>query len=219
MTPAVSAHRPASMVGVSRERVLRPSGSDDHGDFVEAGPRVVSAGRRRLIAGLALVAVLVAATAWYVDGRRRAHEFSALLHCVTAAESDWTAADARTTSMANYVRPGVGVNPSVTVAQGLYGMVADEAAIGVPDVRQALRLCRSVRVLAFHSNLRAARAAYVTALQAEVDRLAATAADGSHAFDGSEGLTRLRARARVDLSAAAPDEQARRSVLHAMGPR
>jgi hypothetical protein len=202
---------------VSGEPALRSSGSGDLGDLVESRPRAVSPRRRLLVACLVVVLVIVGATAWYVDGRRRVHEFSTLLRCVTVAESAWTIADARITSMASYVRPSVGLNPSLNVQHGLYALVADEAAVGVPSLRQALHGCRSVHVLAYHSKLRAARTAYVALLQAEVDRVAATATDGSQAFADSEGLTQLRSLARRDLSAAAPDEQARQSARRAMG--
>jgi hypothetical protein len=157
-----------------------------------------------------VVVVIVSSAGWYLDGRRRMQEFTALAQCVATAEDSWRDADARVTAMASYVAPSAASSRSRSVQRGLYRLVAREAARGEPFVQQALERCRAVPVLPFHPALRAARAAYVACLQAEVDRLAATRSDGSRAFSNSDRLSRLRDRAFAELSAAAPDERARR---------
>jgi hypothetical protein len=114
--------------------------------------------------------------------------------------------------MGGYVRPSLGVNPAPEVDQSLYRLVAREAEIGAPEVRRAQTGCEQVGILAFHRSLENARTAYVAFLSADTDRLAAIAADGSQAFDGSDEVVALHAQAFTELRSAAPDDSARRRL-------
>lgn len=189
----------------------------DGDDVVDSGPDR-DPRRRRIAAALAVLLVVVSATVWQLDSRRRTAEFGALRGCVTTAEAAWADADARVTGMSSYVRPSIGAGLLREMELGLYRLVAAQAATGEPAVRGALRRCQAVSVLSFHPALRAARTAFLACLRAEVDLLVATASDGSRAFANSDRLTRLRSRALARLVLAAPDDRSRR-VAERLMPR
>jgi hypothetical protein len=192
---------------------------DDPSDLVESRSRELGPRGRRLLGGLAVLAVAAAALVWQLDSRARVAEFHQLMHCVTTAEADWSAADRPVSAMGSYVQPSLDVSVPLAVRRGLYGMVAAKAAAGLPAVRRDVTACREVGVSRFHGTLRAARAAYVEWLAAAVDRLSSTAADGAFVYSSSDGLTSLRAVALSRLVLVAPDEPARQQLLRVTQPR
>jgi hypothetical protein len=164
-------------------------------DLVESTPRRLTARqRRRAIVAVAVLAA-IGVGAWYADGRRQASEFDRLTGCVAAGESARADADTRIAGMSSYVRPSLGVSAAPGVDQSLYILVARQALVGEPEVREAARACRQVGILSFHSRLRSARSSYVEYLDAEATRLSAVAADGSAAFEPSDGIVALRVQA------------------------
>jgi hypothetical protein len=181
-------------------------------DLVESKPNHLTPRQRRWIGVGLVVAVLLAALAWYADGRRRVAEFDRLASCVAAGEGARIDAEARVAGMGSYVRPSLGVNPAPDVDQSLYRLVAQEAVVGEPEVRHSLTVCEHVGILPFHPSLKTARSAYVGYLGAELDRLSAIAADGSQAFESSEELGALRSQAFAELKSAAPDDSRRRRL-------
>jgi hypothetical protein len=180
-------------------------------DVVESRPRrQLGARGRRIVVLVVVFAVVAAAALWYADTRRRADEFQALLGCATTAEGARAAAERRIDAMAGYVRPSLTVFSAAD--RDLYRIIADQAAVAVPDVDAALRSCQHVRVLSLHSALDRARTAYLSYLRNEDEHLAAVVGDGSHAFDDVDAIRAARSAAFAALSAAAPDRTARRQV-------
>jgi hypothetical protein len=178
-------------------------------DVVESRPRrqLGRRGRRRLVVLTVLVA-LAAGALWWADRQRRAHEFDQLLGCATTAEAARSAAETRIDAMAGYVRPSLTVYAAAD--RGLYRIIADEAAVAVPDFDAAVRGCERVRVLSIHSSLGHARTAYLAYLRAEDRHLSAVVADGSHAFDDVDEVLAARAAGYAALTAAAPNGTTRR---------
>jgi hypothetical protein len=163
-----------------------------------------------MLAAVVAAVVVIGAAGWYADGRRRDQEFDQLAGCASQAEAARAAAERRVAAMASYVRPSLAVFEAPD--RQLYPLIAHEAAVGRPDVESAARSCADVRVLAVHGALRRARSDYVLYLSAETERLADIEADGSHAYDDTEGLRVLRTSAFTALAAAAPSDSARRHL-------
>ena len=185
---------------------------DGRPDLVESSPRRLTLRQRRWVAAIAVVVLLLAAVAWYADGRRRLSEFDRLADCVATGESARVDADARVAGMSSYVRPSLGVSPNPDVDQQLYRLVARQAVVGAPEVQRALRTCRQVSLLPFHSALKSARNAYLAYLAAEAAQLSSIAGDGSHAFDDTDELVSLHTQALTALRSAAPNRSGRQRL-------
>lgn len=180
-------------------------------DVVESRPpRQLGRRGRRLLVVLTVLVVLAAATVWWADRQRRTHEFDQLLGCATSAEAARAAAETRIDAMAGYVRPSLTVFGAAD--RGLYRIIADQAAVEVPDFDAAVRGCERVRVLSIHSALRRAHGDYLSYLRAEGEHLSAVVVDGSHAFDDAGAIRAARTAAFAALSAAAPNDRTRRQV-------
>ena len=182
----------------------------DGPDIVAAEPRRLGPRGRRLLAVSVAAVVVIGAAGWYAAGRRRDHEFDQLLGCASKAEAARVAAERRVAAMASYVRPSLAVFEAPD--RQLYPLIAHEAAVGRPDVDTAARGCADVHVLAIHGELSRARSDYLRYLSAESARLADIEADGSHAYDDTDGLQALRTSAFGALAAAAPSDSARRHL-------
>ena len=195
-------------------------------DVLQSGPERIPNRRRQLVAaGVAVLLLVAGGVTWRLDSQARAAEFTALMTCVSRAEDTWAVAEARVMGMVSYVRPSlsyarpsIGAGTTEDMTRSLYRLIAAQATIGVPEVRRAVRSCSNVSVRGFHQDLRSAHEAYLRCLGTELGRLRSTAVDGSHAFTGSERLTRLRHRARERLVAAAPDAAGRWLALTVMYP-
>jgi hypothetical protein len=189
-----------------------PDGRGEEPDLVESSPRSFTSRQRRWAVVVLALLVVVGAAAWYADGQRQGSEFDRLAGCVAAGESARVDADTRIAGMSSYIRPSLGISAAPVVDQSLYVLVARQALVGEPEVRLAAQSCRQVGILPFHSGLKTARTSYVEYLDAEDARLSAVAADGSKAFEASDDIVALRARAVDALRSAAPNGSERQRL-------
>lgn len=180
----------------------------DRLDVLESGDEPNPVRRRRMLAALAVLALLAAA-GWYADHRLRVREFDSLTRCVQVAQAGVADAQARVGVMAEHVRPVLGTVPTQT-RNGLLEMVRDVAAQQLPVATSATAGCRDVSALAWHPELRGAGTAYRAYLDGELAQLRDTAREGALGYARPPELGALRALAVSALVEAAPTATAAR---------
>ena len=148
--------------------------------------------RRRVTLTIALVLLLLAGAAWWVDQSRVEREGGQLSSCVRSAESTAATAEGRVAMMREYVRPVIG-NADETTQRGLYALVREQAQVGLPAYRRVRDTCADVPVSAWHEDLRRARTAYLTYLDTRLGLLESIARDGGRDLRVDAGeIPRLR---------------------------
>ncbi len=151
----------------------------------------------RLLA-FAVLATLVASTAWHVDQQARARESAALAACHQKLRSAAVSADLLLGAVAHNLRPLLTAAPSekkATVARTM----SNPARELLPEVSDAARACRAITVLPWHRSLdgrREAATAYSSALATKVQQIAA---DGRAFYRDEPSLRRLRRAADIGV--------------------
>jgi hypothetical protein len=183
-------------------------------DVLEAGPPPA---RRRpgLIAVVLVVSVALAGAGWWSDHRERAREFDTLLACVRGFEQAAGSASARVSMMSNYIQPALN-SGTPELSRGLYALVEQAAAAGLPRLEVARAGCSRVHGRPWHSGFTTAKSHVMVYLNARILALSATAADGRENFPPRPELLRQRDRARAALAALAPGSSRERAALAAL---
>lgn len=148
--------------------------------------------RRRLLLALVAGLVLVAALVGWADQRVRSAEDRDLAACAEQAEAAAVRTDQVLGAMEAYLRPVVGVRPS------LWSLMEDPARRAEPLLGAALEVCLDVDVLDLHRENVRERAAYVDYLTARRAQVRAIAADGQVVARSDPALARLREEAFAD---------------------
>jgi hypothetical protein len=134
--------------------------------------------------------VLVAAVGW-AEGRRRApSERSAIAACARQGEEASARAEERVAAMTSYVLPALGTRDR-QLDRSMLGLISGEARRGLARVEEALAACRAVSVWWFNQSHGEARAAYVTFLEAQRERLREVERDGYAFAAGYSEVRRL----------------------------
>jgi hypothetical protein len=156
----------------------------------------------RVLVLVLVVTTLLGATAVWLTGRYRApEETAALQRCAARAETAVHLAETRLGSMVRYVLPALGT-VSHELDTDLYGLIRTQAVGLDRPVTEALDRCRAVELWPAGRERRAARAAYVAFLEAEVARLRAIADDGRAYYEDEDydEVRRLRQEAQQALT-------------------
>ena len=172
---------------------------------------------RAVVAGLVVVALVVAAVPW-VARQRTQHEYDALARCVSDGQSAVVYADAGLAGMEQYINHGLSSASTPGLRQSLLGLLSSSAANAEPPLQQAVRSCKAVHIVGTHRATVEARTAYVTYLQAKTDFYAAIAADARAARFTPPEHAALLAEARHALLAASPTLRARTKIQASLGP-
>lgn len=171
-------------------------------DVVEAGP---DRPRRRLPGRLLLAAAVVAGLLVVADGAVAEREATQVLARLRAGEQASVYADRRLAGTVEYTS-GQMTSPSAPAAlrADLRQLVQREAQGQERPVRTARDRVRAVRVLAWHGDERAARAAAVRLLDARLQRLQEVAADVDRLYERRPEPAASARRARAALSGLVP---------------
>ncbi len=156
---------------------------------------------RVLVMVLVLASLLGAAALWLTGRYRAPEETAALERCAARAETAVRLAETRLGSMVRYVLPALGT-VSHELDTDLYGLIRTQAVGLDLPVTEALDRCRAVELWPVSRERRAARAAYVAFLEAEIGRLRAIAGDGRAYYEDEDydEVRRLRQEAQHALT-------------------
>lgn len=141
---------------------------------------VLASGRERrpVLRFVAVVLVALVVAGVYADRWQRDRERAALTERARAGTAAVLYADGRIRAALTYVSPTLGsAAVSVSVRESLARVVSGEAAARLPDLTAERAATSAVRVLPWHGEQRAARAAYVRYLDLRLAYLSAVADD------------------------------------------
>ncbi|MFN8193421.1 MAG: hypothetical protein U0R80_03965 [Nocardioidaceae bacterium] len=129
----------------------------------------------RVVAAVAVVALLLGMGAVAADRHLRAGEQQAVDRCASAARAAADDAWSRVSAMVTYVRPVLDSGGSAELRSSMYALVSSSATGSAASLDDARARCHAVRVLPLHTRLGARRDACLRGLAdttAFLDRLA-----------------------------------------------
>jgi hypothetical protein len=176
------------------------SGTGECLDILEGG---AEPGPRRGWPAVVLVVLAVLGVgAWGLDHMGRVADYNALFRCVQAGDATDTSVRAQISMITDYIRPALSTGPPPALRDGLFDLVRERAADGVPRLVRVRDGCRAVRPLPWHTGLIRAQESYLAYLDTRLAVVQGIARNGSLVYVQHPELAEVWQQARANGEAA-----------------